>query len=111
MELRAWGNFEVLYSGVDTKIKKIIVHPDQRLSLQSHKFRDEHWFIMEGVAEVEINSDKKILTQGFSIDIPREALHRVKNIGAGDLIFIEIQTGLAFNEDDIIRYEDDYGRV
>ena len=107
---RPWGKYLVLLNGEDHKVKEITVHPGHRLSLQRHKRREEHWFIQRGTARVTINGVAHILSVGQYVDIPRECKHRIENIGSDDLVFIEIQTGEYFGEDDIERFEDDYAR-
>lgn len=107
---RPWGKYLVLLNDTDHKVKEITVNPGQRLSLQRHQKRDEHWFIHSGIAQVTLAGVEKTLNAGQYIDIPRTCLHRIKNIGDTDLIFIEIQTGDYFGEDDIERLEDDYQR-
>ncbi len=108
---RPWGYYRVLADQKDHKIKKIIVYPHKRLSLQSHKRRSEHWHIVSGEAIVTLNGDSIHLKAGESVDIPAGAKHRVENPAAEELSFVEIQRGDYFGEDDIERYEDDYGRV
>lgn len=110
-DIRPWGSFRVLLDGKDCKVKSIDVIPKGRLSLQSHKKRQEHWYIVSGVARVRINNNQRILKAGDNIDIPLGCKHRIENIGEEDLLFIEVQTGDYFGEDDIVRYEDDYSRV
>ena len=89
----------------------MVVYPGKRLSLQRHKRRSEHWHIVDGEALVTVDDKKITLTSGGSVDIPKEALHRVENIGQRNLSFIEIQRGDYFGEDDIERIEDDFGRI
>jgi len=91
-------------------VKKIIVSPGKRISLQRHQRRSEHLFILSGQAKVTVNDQVTILSGGQSIDIPQRALHRIENTGKDDLLIIEIQTGEYFGEDDIERMEDDFGR-
>lgn len=107
---RPWGRFQVLAEGGDCKIKMITVHPGKRLSLQRHRFRDEHWFVLEGEGIVTRDGGETVLSKGQSIDIPRGSLHRIFNAGTGDFVVLEIQTGTYFGEDDIERIEDDFGR-
>jgi mannose-6-phosphate isomerase-like protein (cupin superfamily) len=107
---RPWGKYTVLLNGVDHKVKEITVFPNHRLSLQRHKKREEHWFIHKGTARVTINSISRIFSVGQYVDIPRDCIHRIENVGKDDLVFIEIQTGDYFGEDDIERLEDDYKR-
>jgi mannose-6-phosphate isomerase len=108
---RPWGYFRVLADEADHKVKRIVVYPGKRLSLQRHKHRYEHWYIIRGSAVVTRGEEEIPLRSGQAIDIPQETWHRVKNPGDEDLVFIETQTGTYFGEDDIERKEDDYGRV
>ena len=108
---RPWGNYEVLSGKPDYKVKKIEVFPKGELSLQRHKCRSEHWQIVSGEAVVTLENEKIVLNAGKSIDIPLGAKHRIENIGNQNMIFIEIQRGDYFGEDDIERFEDKYGRV
>ncbi len=107
---RPWGKYLVLLNSADHKVKEITVYPGHRLSLQRHKKREEHWFIHSGSAQVTINDQEHSLSVGEHIDIPRNSAHRIKNTGKDNLVFIEIQTGDYFGEDDIERLEDDYKR-
>jgi mannose-6-phosphate isomerase-like protein (cupin superfamily) len=107
---RPWGSYKVLLNGDDHKVKEITVLPGQRLSLQKHQKREEHWFIHHGQAQVTINGVAHLLSVGQYIDIPRACAHRIENVGPENLIFIEIQTGDYFGEDDIERLDDDYAR-
>jgi mannose-6-phosphate isomerase-like protein (cupin superfamily) len=108
---RPWGYYEVLLEDAEHKVKRIVVYPGSRLSLQRHRHRDEHWLIVSGEAVFTLNTDELILGKGQSIDIPRGALHRVRNTGETDLVIVEVQTGDYFDENDIERVEDDYGRA
>ncbi|MBN1105324.1 MAG: phosphomannose isomerase type II C-terminal cupin domain [Deltaproteobacteria bacterium] len=108
---RPWGYFRVLADEEDHKVKRIVVYPGQRLSLQRHRKRAEHWFFVEGEAVVTRNEEEIPLRKGDHVDIPRGAWHRVKNPGKSNAVFIEVQTGDYFGEDDIERAEDDYGRA
>lgn len=108
---RPWGWYRVLEDAPDHKVKRIVVYPGKRLSLQRHNRRDEHWYVVRGRA-VAIRDDERIpLEPGGAVDIARGAAHRIENPGADDLAFIEVQTGEYFGEDDIERVEDDYGRA
>jgi mannose-6-phosphate isomerase len=109
-ELRPWGGFLVLEDAPTHKVKRIWVHPGNRLSYQKHFRRREHWFVLEGRARVTLDGKEISLAGGESIDIPVEAAHRIENIGYERLTFIEVQRGDYFGEDDILRLEDDYGR-
>jgi len=107
---RPWGSFTILTDEQDHKVKRLVVKPGHRLSLQRHKHRSEHWLVISGTARVNLNNTIHSLEPGQSIDIGRGDLHRVENSTALDLVFIEIQLGDYFGEDDIERFEDDYGR-
>ena len=108
---RPWGYFDVLLEDAEHKVKRIVVYPGKRLSLQRHRHRDEHWLIVSGEAVLTLNTDEIILQKGQSADIPRGALHRVQNTGKTELVIVEVQTGDYFDESDIERFEDDYGRA
>lgn len=106
-----WGTWQVLDDSDDFKVKKIIMQPGQRLSYQMHYKREENWFIVQGQARVTLNDEEHILNTGEFIHIPFEAKHRMANNSDKEkLIFIEIQRGTYFGEDDIVRFQDDYGR-
>ncbi|MGB4504736.1 MAG: glycosyltransferase [Syntrophaceticus sp.] len=106
-----WGRWEVLLDAPDHKVKRITVNPGKRLSYQKHFKREEHWFVVQGNALVTLDGKDIALTEGQSVDIPREAAHRIANPGKTPLVFIETQTGSYFGEDDIVRLQDDYGRA
>lgn len=108
---RPWGNFTVLDEGENYKVKRIEVLPKKRLSYQRHSRRAEHWFVVSGIAKVTLNDREFLVESGRGIDIPLGAKHRVENSEDGLLVFIEIQTGDYFGEDDIERFEDDFGRT
>lgn len=108
---RPWGYFENLVDSTNHKVKRITVFPGKRLSLQSHSRRAEHWFIVDGTALFTCNDEVLEVRPGQAIDIGRGDRHRIENIGTKNLVFIEIQTGDYFGEDDITRYEDDFGRA
>jgi mannose-6-phosphate isomerase-like protein (cupin superfamily) len=108
---RPWGSFTVLDEGENFKVKRIEVLPGRRLSYQRHARRAEHWFVVNGTAKVTLNAREILVEKGESIDIPVGADHRVENEpGRELLVFIEMQTGDYFGEDDIVRLEDDFGR-
>ena len=107
---RPWGRYEILSEGAAHKVKTIWVNPGKRLSYQRHEKRAEHWFIVQGDARITLNGNTFEMGAGDSIDIEIGALHRIENIGSTDVIFIEVQTGTYFGEDDIERIEDDFGR-
>jgi len=107
---RPWGNFTILDSASDYKVKRIEVLPQKRLSYQKHKHRSEHWMVVVGCARVTINGHDTIVKSGATVDIPAGAAHRIENVGSEMLVFIEIQRGTYFGEDDIERLQDDFGR-
>ncbi len=107
---RPWGFWEVLFEGDGFKVKRIEVLPGQRLSLQSHQKRSELWVVVKGVATVTIGSSTKDVKNGETIFIPINEKHRLSNKGNVDLKIVEIQNGSYLEEDDIVRYEDDYAR-
>ena len=107
---RPWGKYEVLKEGKNHKIKRITVYPGKRLSLQRHQKRMEHWVMVEGEALFTLDDQEKRLTAGDTVEIPKKAVHRIQNCGETQLVFIEIQRGEYFGEDDIERLEDDYNR-
>ena len=108
---RPWGYYVTLADEPDHKVKRIIVHPGKRLSLQRHQHRTEHWHVVKGEGLVTIDMETKPIKAGDSVDIPRYTLHRMENNAREDLMFIEVQRGDYFGEDDIERLEDDFGRV
>ena len=108
---RPWGNFTVLDEGEGYKVKRIEVLPGKRLSYQKHARRAEHWFIARGVAKVTLDDREIILNAGEHVDIPVGAAHRIENAGGEKVIFIEVQRGDYLGEDDIVRLQDDFGRV
>jgi mannose-6-phosphate isomerase len=110
-EHRPWGYYQVISDEPDLKVKKIVVYPGKRLSLQRHQRRSEHWYIIHGLAIVTLEANDISLEAGKSVDIPKGSFHRIMNAGTETLAFIEVQTGDYFGEDDIERVEDDYGRV
>jgi mannose-6-phosphate isomerase len=108
---RPWGSYEVLGEFSNYKVKTITVKPGGRLSYQKHQKRAEHWFIVSGNPEVTVNGEIRRLAPGDSTQFAIGVLHRISNTGPTDVVFVEIQTGTYFGEDDIERVEDDYGRL
>lgn len=108
---RPWGSFTVLDEADGYKVKRIEVLPGKRLSYQKHFRRAEHWYVVAGTARITLDGDVIEKTAGEAIDIPLEAAHRVENPGDQLLVFIEVQRGDYLGEDDIVRYEDDFGRT
>ena len=107
---RPWGSYQSLDSGDRHQVKRIVVKPGGRLSLQKHHHRSEHWVVVRGAALVTVNDTQKIVHENESIYIPIGAMHRLENPGKIPLQLIEVQTGSYLGEDDIIRVEDDYRR-
>ena len=108
---RPWGSFTVLDEGAGYKVKRIEVLPGKRLSYQRHARRAEHWMVVAGTARVTLDGDHIVVRCGETIDIRVGAAHRIENTNADRLIFIEIMRGDYLGEDDIVRLEDDFGRV
>lgn len=109
---RPWGSFTVLDDGAgDHKVKRIVVKPGKRLSYQRHARRAEHWVVVAGRGLVTVEGDQHLVGPGGSVDVPTGAAHRIESVGEGDLVFIEVQRGDYFGEDDIARLEDDFGRA
>ena len=108
---RPWGRYTVLLEETGFKVKRIEVFPGKRLSLQRHGRRSEHWHVVKGSARVTVGEGDRRLESGDSVDIPAGKKHRVENVGREALLFIEIQQGDYLGEDDIERFEDDFGRV
>lgn len=109
-DTRPWGSYQVLLDEPDVKVKKIIVSPKQRLSLQLHKTREELWKVISGHGVMTLGCKEFEITEGNIIEIDKYEVHRVENNGESNLVFIEIQTGTC-QEQDIIRIEDDYDRL
>jgi mannose-6-phosphate isomerase-like protein (cupin superfamily) len=110
-DVRPWGTYAVLVDESDHKVKQILVSPGKRLSYQVHARRSEHWFIVRGSGIVTLNDARLEVGAGAAIDVPLGASHRIENTGVDDLVFVEVQHGEYFGEDDIVRLEDDFGRV
>jgi mannose-1-phosphate guanylyltransferase/mannose-6-phosphate isomerase len=110
-EHRPWGKYEILADHSAFKVKTITVAPYSQLSYQSHEKRAEHWVVVSGQAQVVLNDRAHHLQKGEHIFIPAKSKHRMRNMGSEPLIFVEVQTGTYFGEDDIVRYQDDYQRM
>ncbi len=108
--VRPWGRYEILSESSDHKVKRIVVSAGARFSYQRHQHRSEHWFIVSGSAKVTHEGLEFEMSAGDSIDIAQGELHRLANIGSEPVVFIEVQCGSYFGEDDIERIEDDYNR-
>jgi mannose-6-phosphate isomerase len=109
-EERPWGNFENIFESNECKVKKITVYHNKRPSYQYHFHRAEDWHIVQGDGVVTLDGKNFKVTAGDTVYVPQESRHRIHNTGIINLIFIEIQTGDYFGEDDIVRLEDDYKR-
>lgn len=110
-EIRPWGSFTVLEEGRNYKIKRIEVKPGNRLSLQMHHHRSEHWIVVSGTARVTCGDNETLLLTNQSTYVPACTNHRLENPGVVPLVLIEVQNGEYLGEDDIVRYQDDYSRV
>lgn len=110
-ERRPWGSFESLASGQGFQVKRIVVNPRSSLSLQSHQHRAEHWVMLTGVGRVECDEKVIDLQPNESIFIPKGSKHRLSNLSDAPIELIEVQVGDYLGEDDIERYEDNYGRL
>lgn len=110
-EEKPWGSYTNLMDEEYTKVKKIVIKPGEAPSYQYHFKRSEIWIIVKGLAEIKIDDSVVIYSTGDIITIPKQAKHQVRNIGEDELVFVEVQLGDYFGEDDIVRLEDKYGRV
>lgn len=108
---RPWGYFTVLEEGERYKIKRIVVNSLQKLSLQMHYHRSEHWVVVKGTAKVTIGESEKLICENESVFVPKGSVHRLENPGKVQLELIEVQVGEYVGEDDIIRLEDIYQRT
>lgn len=110
-EIRPWGSFDVIHDAPDCKVKRLTVEAGKRLSYQRHQHRTEHWVVVTGSADVTLDGQVYRREAGETIVIEKMMKHRIANPGQGPLVFIEVQLGTYFGEDDIERFEDDFGRV
>jgi mannose-1-phosphate guanylyltransferase/mannose-1-phosphate guanylyltransferase/mannose-6-phosphate isomerase len=108
---RPWGSYEGVAEGGRFQVKRIIVRPGRKLSLQKHYHRAEHWVVVAGTALVERDGERTLLRENESIYLPLGCVHRLENPGMIPLTLIEVQSGPYLGEDDIVRFEDNYGRV
>ena len=111
IEERPWGNYHIIAKNLGYQIKEIKVSVNSKLSLQKHQNRAEFWQIIKGNCMVIVDEKEYELKDNDSIYIPKNTLHRIENIGNQELVFIEIQLGKDLKEEDIVRIEDDYGRI
>ena len=107
---RPWGPYELVQESATHEVKCIWVNPGKRLSYQRHQERAEHRFIVAGEADVTIDGQIRRVGASDTVDFAIGVLHRIHNVGTSDVIFVEVQTGTYFGEDDIERVEDDFGR-
>ena len=110
-EKRPWGSFENLLDRDYCKVKEIVIRPGQAPSYQYHYKRSEVWVVVQGSGELKLDDKVTYVGVGQIIHVPVEVKHQIKNIGDSDLVFIEVQLGEYFGEDDIVRLEDKYGRA
>jgi mannose-6-phosphate isomerase-like protein (cupin superfamily) len=107
---RPWGNWKVIEADKTFVVKKIEVEPNERLSLQYHNHRSEHWIVVAGHGCVTVGGDTFPVERGGHVYVPRETKHRIDNTGSETLVFVEVQFGNQLSEEDIVRLEDDYER-
>ena len=108
---KPWGCFCTLEEGPGYKIKRLVIEPGHRLSLQKHRRRAEHWVVVSGTAWIVCGDRRLRLRERECAVIPRQAWHRIENRGRKTLVIIEVQHGAYLGEDDILRRQDDYGRI
>ncbi|PIU40386.1 MAG: hypothetical protein COT00_01925 [Candidatus Omnitrophica bacterium CG07_land_8_20_14_0_80_50_8] len=108
---RPWGHYEILRKGTGFEVKLLELDPSLRFSLQKHFRRSEKWIVVSGEGIVELGQQKISIKKGSFIDVPIGEIHRVYNTGKVPLVIIEVQIGDYLEEDDIVRFEDDFGRV
>ena len=108
---KPWGSYQIIDQGENFVVKKIVVKPHCKLSLQSHKHRSEHWTITSGKPRITINKKKFFKNINETAFIPRGSIHRIENLFKAPVKIMEVQTGSILKETDIIRYKDVYGRV
>ena len=109
-ENRPWGRWEEFVNESGYRVKRIIVDPGKRLSLQRHELREEYWVIAQGIGLMTLNEDCEPVSKGDTVHIGKNEIHRVENTGSEPLVIVETQLGLC-SEEDIIRLEDDWGRA
>lgn len=109
-ETRPWGNYTIIHEAPNHKVKTITVEPSRRLSYQTHEKRSEYWVIVSGTGTVTLDGITSLAVGGDAFIIEQGIPHRIENTGTEELVFIEVQLGIYFGEDDIVRIEDDFGR-
>ena len=107
---KPWGSYTIIDKGDNYVVKNILINPNSKASLQSHNYRSEHWVVVEGTLEATVNNKVSILEPNQSIYIPLNAKHRLSNNTDKNVKIIEVWYGKILNEEDIIRYEDEYNR-
>lgn len=110
-EARPWGGFQTLEEGPGYKVKRLVVEPGHRFSLQRHRRRAEHWVIVAGTPKITIGGRSRRLRPRQTVTVPRGAWHRAENVGRVPVVIVEVQYGSYLGEDDIVRKQDDYGRT
>ncbi len=108
---RPWGGYETIANGAGYQVKRLVVDPGHRISLQRHRHRAEHWTVVAGTARIVIGGRTRRLKPRGTVVVPRGAWHRIENPGRLRVVIIEVQHGSYLGEDDIIRRQDDYGRA
>jgi len=108
---RPWGSYTILEQGTRYKIKRVVVNPGEKLSLQTHSYRSEHWVVVKGTAKVTIGEKETFIHENESVYVPKSTLHRLENAGKIPVEIIEVQNGEYLEEDDIERFSDNYGRT
>ncbi len=108
---RPWGWYEGIDADAGFQVKRLMVKPGEKLSLQMHHHRAEHWVVVQGEATVTIGDEVKVLQVNQAAYIPFETVHRLENSGSTSLYLVEVQSGSYLGEDDIVRFSDDYGRT
>lgn len=106
-----WGYYDVLYNSPHCKVKKLVIKPGKRTSLQYHVYRYEIWSVISGKCQAICDNQVFNIAVGYQFDIPKLCKHRIINKGRNDLVIIEMQIGMRVEEEDITRIEDDYGRI
>jgi len=108
--VKPWGSYQTIYGDENTKVKIICITPNQRPSYQYHFKRTETWVIVQGEGTLTLDGDTSVVKKGDTVFVPKEAKHRIQNTGKENLVFVEVQLGEYFGEDDIVRVSDDYAR-
>ena len=110
-QVRPWGTYEILSSGSGYQIKKLVILQNQKISLQYHKQRSEHWIVIAGRGQAICGNRNISIKPGSHIFVGKNTVHRLENNKSGDLVIIEVQMGNYLEEGDIVRLQDEYGRI